>query len=218
MDSRGMRRGGFYWIDTKPFVSVTEVLKVIDKPQLMYWFGKQVYYAMCAEPGLDEKSALAAPYKINTQAKLRGTTVHSMIESFEHTGNVILNTPEPFKGYARAFDAWVRDFKPHVLEHERTIVNTEHRYAGTLDMLAEIGNQKIIVDIKTGKAIYGEAYLQLSAYLHGNVEANSTAVLLLQDNGTYTFERGSDKFEYFLAAKKLWEWVNADLLKSIKYR
>jgi hypothetical protein len=198
-------------------VSVTEVLRVIDKPQLMYWFGKQVYYAMAKDPTMNEKEALAAPYKINSDAKARGTTVHSIVESYKHTGDVVTNTPEPFKGYARAFEHWVRDFKPNVVEHERTVINTEHRYAGTLDMLADVDKEKLIIDVKTGKAIYGEAYLQLSAYLHGNVDAKGIAVLLLQENGTYTFERGEDKFDYFLAAKKLWEWVNADLIKTISY-
>ena len=44
-NNKNLRRGGFYWIDNKPYVSVTKVLEVLDKPALRYWFGKEVYYA-----------------------------------------------------------------------------------------------------------------------------------------------------------------------------
>jgi hypothetical protein len=53
------RRGGFYWhTDGRPYISVTTVLSVIDKPALRYWFGKEVYRAMVVNPTLGEKEAL----------------------------------------------------------------------------------------------------------------------------------------------------------------
>ena len=68
-DQRNDRRGGFYWVDNKPYVSVTTALSVIDKPALRYWFGKQVYLAMTKDPTLNEKAALSAPYQMSDKAK-----------------------------------------------------------------------------------------------------------------------------------------------------
>jgi len=219
MDNRNNRRGGFYWNNGEPFVSVTNVLKIIDKPALRYWFGKEVYLAMVKNPTLGEKEALAAPYRINDTAKSRGTTVHSIVESYKTTGIVLEDVAEPFKGYASAFKQWVSDFDIKVNEHEKTVVNTFHRYAGTLDLLVNNrDNVSVIVDVKTGKDIYPESALQLSAYQHAdNIKVDKTAVVLLQEDGNYKFEYQKDNFVYFLAAKKLWEWANMPDLFKVGY-
>jgi hypothetical protein len=53
----------------------------------------------------------------------------------------------------------------------QVVWSTTHRFAGTLDFLAEItvpGQAvpvPVVGDIKTGKAVYGEALLQVSAYV-----------------------------------------------------
>ena len=213
------RRGGFYWIDQKPYVSVTKVLEVLDKPALRYWFGKEVYLAMIKDPSLDEKTALAKPYEKSDKAKNRGTTVHSIVESWKTTGGVVEN--EQYKGYADAFRGWIEDNHVTLKEHERTVVSKEHGYAGTLDLLVGVnGSGKTwVIDIKTGKDIYPEAFLQLSAYkqalLEEGIETDKMAVLLLQENGTYKFAQGENQLAEFLACKQLWMWKNKELLEKV---
>jgi hypothetical protein len=219
MDDRKNRRGGFYWLSGEPFVSVTNVLGIIDKPQLRYWYGREVYLAMVKDPTLGEKEALSAPYKTSDKALTRGSTVHSIVESYKTTGIILEDVVEPYKGYARAFKQWVSDFDIRVQEHEKTVVNKAHRYAGTLDLLVSNRDKEtILVDVKTGKGIYDEAWLQTSAYWHGDdIKADKIAVVLLGEDGTYKFEYGKDKFDYFLAAKKLWEWQNTEKLYKVGY-
>src|SRR3990167_11200386 len=90
------RRGGLYFIDKRPYVSVTNILKILDKPALTYWYGREVYRAFAFDPTLDEKTALAAPYQKRDKAADRGSTVHSIIESYKHTKEHIKTIPDSF--------------------------------------------------------------------------------------------------------------------------
>ncbi|HEC64616.1 hypothetical protein LCGC14_2779260 [marine sediment metagenome] len=217
------RRGGFYWQQNpkKPYVSVTNILNVISKPALQYWFGKKVYWAMVQEPTLEEKAALAAPYKENTDAKIRGTAVHSIVEHYKHTREYIETIPDKYQGYAKAFYNWVKDNDIEIMEHERTVWSQKYKYAGTLDMLVKNkqSGRIFIIDVKTGKDIYPESFLQLSAYEQGlkeeNIEIDSLAVLLLKEDGKSKFAEGESDLEAFLAAKRLWEWRNPELMEIV---
>lgn len=217
--SKQDRRGGFYFIEGKPYISVTKALEVLDKPALRYWFGQEVYRAMLKDPSLDEKTALAAPYKVSDTAKNRGTTVHSIVESWKTTGGVVEN--EQYKGYADAFRSWIDDNHITLKEHERTVISHKYGYAGTLDLLAGVsGSGKTwLIDIKTGKDIYPEAFLQLSAYKQAlaeeNVQVDEIAVLLLRENGKYKFEKGEDQLDIFLNTINIWKWKNKELIAKV---
>lgn len=215
------RRAGFYWLEETPYVSVTQVLKVIDKPALRWWFGREVFYALAKEPTLSEKEALAAPYKKSKTAMKRGTTVHEMVEQWKKGAKL----PKEFEGtelagYGNAFIAFLEDhpsFEP--LENERTVVNKKERYAGTLDLLAKVGGKRMIIDIKTNKDanIYDEVALQLSAYREALGEDLPMYALSLGSNGQYAFKMQEDCYKEFLAAKTLWEWVNSKKLESVEF-
>jgi hypothetical protein len=217
---KNKKRGECYWVGETPYLSVTKILTVIDKPALRYWFGKEVYFAMAKDPSLSEKEALAAPYKTSDKAKNRGSAVHSIIESWKTISEVV-GKEGPYKNYAMAFQDWLDDHDVEVLESERTVVSRKYGYAGTLDMLAEVNGRRTLIDVKTGKAIYPEVHLQLSAYsqaLEEILEApDSTAVLLLTEEGKYTYEKGKDQLEAFLAAKKLYEFINQERLERLGF-
>ena len=217
IDFRDSRRGNYYWFDGEPYPSVTAILSILDKPALRYWFGKEVYRAMTASPGLGEKEALNAPYQTSSDAKDRGSTIHSIVEAYEHTQKYIENVPEKFRGYAQAFYRWTADNHITIVEHERTVVSQKYKFAGTLDMLVKLnGNEMpVVVDVKTGKDIYNEAFLQLSAYRQAlkenGTQTAGVAVLLLQEDGSLKYQYTEvDFFRQFFACKVLWEWMNAE--------
>ena len=206
-----------------PYVSVTQVIKVLDKPAIRYWFGQQVYYAMVVDPSLSEKEALASPYRKSKKAMKRGTTVHEMVENYKKGAKL----PEKFEGekelvgYGNAFLSFLKDhpnFK--ALEHERTVVNEGERYAGTLDIIGMVGDRKAIIDIKTNKnaAIYDEVDLQLSAYRAALGEDLPMFALALGESGNYTFKQTENRYEEFLACKKLWEWKNNKKIIAVGYK
>lgn len=217
------KRGGMYWVNGKPYASVTAIISVLDKPALRYWFGQQVYRAFSADETLSEKEALSAPWKVSGKAKERGSTVHSIVEAWKQSKKHIKTVPEPFKGYAKAFYDWIADNKVEVLVNEKQVVSKLHGYAGTLDLIIKVNGSKkaMIVDVKTGKGIYDEVWLQLSAYRKALSEEKliyslcDIACLLLKEDGTYQFAKGEDRFKEFLACKTIWEWQNKEKMEQL---
>lgn len=226
-DLKNTRRGGFYFKARVPHLSITEALRVINKPQIVYWFGREVYFAMVKDPTLDERTALSAPYLTSKSATDRGITVHSIVEAFKTSGARLENVPEQFRGYANAFYSFMDALNPKILEQEKTLFNDEHKIAGTMDMLVKIGNKTHLLDVKTGKDIYPEVELQLSAYAFmlraGGTEVDNISALLLETGqdgkptGNYKFATLTENFDAFLAAKKLYEWSNKDKLDKVGY-
>jgi hypothetical protein len=212
------RRGGCYFIDGKPYISVTNILETIDKPAIRWWFGKQIYLAMVKEPTLSEQEAMSSPYDTSDTAKSRGTAVHSIVEVWRQNDIKIDTIPE-LQPYADAFYKWLQDVKPEKIESEKTIVNLKEGYAGTLDLLAKINGEPCIIDVKTSKdgETYREAFLQVSAYLGAMPEIKRGFVLGLGANGKYTFKEVDVDLEAFLACKKLYEYLNKEDLKKIGY-
>ena len=214
-------RGGFHFINEEPYLRVTKILSVIDKSApLMYWFGKIVWESMVADPSLSWEDARGKPYGENARAKDRGTAVHSLVENFKKTGD-IEELGGNLNNYAKAFEQWVIDFDVVVQENERRVVSEKYKYAGTLDLLAVVGDDLRIVDVKTGKDLYNEVHLQTSAYRHAleenGVKVETTSALLLKADGTYKYQINRDEFEAFLSAQKLWVGLNRSLCDKVGY-
>jgi PD-(D/E)XK nuclease superfamily len=222
-DKRAERRGGFYWVGSEPYPTVTTILQVKNKPALLRWHMEQVYWAVVKNPSISKEEALMAPGLVSNDAKTRGTTVHSIVEHYTEGASieeVLAGIPEAYQGYAKAFHNWINNNDFTVIQHEKTVVSTVHKFAGTLDMLAR--NKKsgeiYLIDVKTGKQIYREAFYQLSAYKEAlreeGIKVDKLAVLLLSDKGVYNFGTGSDRLKAFLAAKTLWEDEQEELLSE----
>ena len=225
MDKRKTRMGGFYWVEEKPYLTVTTILRVIDKSgPLMYWACGETYDAVMksiAEGNpLDRKSAIAAHKTTSKKAMNRGTIVHDIVEAWKNI-NEVVGQEGPYQGYAKAFKSWIDDYNPVIKECERTVFSNKYNYAGTLDMLAEIGGKLKIVDVKTGKNLYPEVQLQTAAYKQAlsedGVEVEEGTALLLKEDGTYKFETHTDKLPAFLAAKTLYEGINQKRLEKVGY-
>lgn len=215
------RRGGFYWRDKVPYISVTNVTSILDKPQLRYWFGKQVYYAFAADPTLNEKEALSKPYTQVRSAAARGTTIHTLVEMYKHTKEYVKTVPKPFQGFIEAFYKWIEDNDIEIMTHERTVFSEKHKFAGTLDLLVKnkTSNRTFVVDVKTGGALYPEFELQTSAYKGAleeeGIKVDSIAGLLLTEKGKPDFKEGEDSFDIFLHCLEIWKWKNKDIIKAI---
>jgi len=222
-DLKNKRRGGFYWVDKTPYVSVTNVLGIIDKPQLRYWYGKQVYLAMVKDPTLGEKEALSAPYTTSRKAMDRGTTVHSIIEAHKHTGEVIESIPLEFRGFAKGYYDWFNTIKPEIVQNEKTVVSRKYKYAGTLDILMRLNGKLYVLDIKTSKdgAVYDEVELQTSAYINAlreeGLEIEGGYALGIGEKGKTTFKGLDYNINTFLHMQAIWLWKNKADCKTVGY-
>jgi hypothetical protein len=189
-------------IDAKPqdedlrFYSVTTLISALDKPALMYWAAEEA--AKCAvsvrtsltrrvkEEGEDAvvkwlRDARFRPQKGLLSATALGTAVHDACEQYALTGvRPQIDNPE-IHPFLDRFDEWAQKWQPTYLAAEAAVYNKTYGYAGTLDAIAEIDGQKVLLDYKSSRRSIGsddkptgpypESALQLSAYRYAELLA-----------------------------------------------
>jgi hypothetical protein len=238
-------RGYYTDPETKQkLISVTTVLSNgVPKPALMHWAAVEV--ARCA---LDNVVTLAkatrtidgtercfqwlrnaAERKRDTAANV-GSVVHSFIEA------TILGTPMPevdevSAPFLEQFRRFVIDFDVEFTASEAVVANRSAGWAGTLDWMAHLraypdlghvmGDTKTGGDLASGKGVYPEAGLQMSAYRQAEVlwlrdgstvpmpATDSAVVLHLRPDGYRVVPVRADEWMYaaFLAAKAVATYV-----------
>lgn len=122
-----------------------------------------------------------------------------------------------------SFKAWHDEAKPKVLLVERSAINFEYCYGGTIDLVCEIDGQVYVVDFKTSANIWKSHELQISSYARLlpfidettalDARLVKTAILQLgygRNKKGFKFTEIDDKFELFLHAKAIWAEENAD--------
>lgn len=243
--------------DGRAFPSVTTILEAAAKPALVPWAAKverelviesaaQLWEDAPVAPKMSRQAFIAsltnrlpktrAHQKALTKAGEIGGGLHALIEwnLRRELGQEV--GPEPIVKDAAlwAFMAWEdfkkrTDFKPRAIE--QVVWSTNHGYAGTMDSLAEctLGSERVLVvtDYKTGKAIYGEALLQNTAYVHamiemGHLEPPCCGLIVrlpkVESDPEPEFrlipwEELEALFPVFLACKQLWTWMAAEDVK-----
>jgi hypothetical protein len=204
------RRNGFYYLEGgKEYVSVTTVLDVIAKPALIHWAAKTSARIALKDPTLSEKEVASGIYRQKKKAALKGSDIHKFVEKYQEGGKTTIR--KDLQEYARAFDSFVEDFEPKILENEAEVYSDKYEYAGTLDMIIEDRKGNIwLLDVKTGKGIYPEYGLQLVAYKHAYEEmgnrVDKTGILHLKEDGTFALHETNEPFNIFLCAIDLWRW------------
>jgi len=136
------------------------------------------------------------------EAREKGSAVHELCERYA-AGVRVDNRGNPLASYEyiNSFAAWMSDYHVFTLSTEcRVYHNIDGKaYAGTYDILADIGGKTVLIDIKTGAKAKWHA-VQLAAYamarpvIGGVVQADpvnpdALAVLYLQAGGKYRYEK-----------------------------
>lgn len=149
--------------DGMPVARCTQIIDLIgfNKRVLMLWARK------IAMAGGD-------PLKKSKQACDIGTLTHKMIECH------ILGQEEP-EGLLAQYDLdaittattgyeqylkWEDEVKPEYLQSEIKLISEADKWGGTADILMKIGDELILGDFKTSKAVYLEHIIQIAAYHH----------------------------------------------------
>ena len=188
-------------IDVKPqaedlrFYSVTTLIGALDKPALLYWAAEETAKAAVKvattlkrrinEEGEAEvvkwlRDARFRPGKDVRSASELGTAVHDAVEQYALTG-VRPDVDDEVRPFLDRFDEWAQIWQPEYLAAEAAVYNKTYGYAGTLDAIAMIDGQRVLLDYKTSRKSVGsdgkpskpypEAALQLSAYRHAELIA-----------------------------------------------
>lgn len=165
-------------------MSVTTLIEHgVPKPGLVHWAAIEV--ARCAIAHIPRLARLrgetaredayqwlrrAAERKRDEAADL-GTLLH------DHYEARVLGAPTPKVGdlgrpFVAAFDRFLDEHRPEFHAAEMVVANPDDGWAGKLDVamqLPRLGPAVVVGDWKTGKKVYDEAALQLSAYRRATV-------------------------------------------------
>lgn len=159
------------------YPSVTTVLGTVGKGEaLKHWAALEVakYAVRNRETWqqLDEAAAIdllkREPLRFLDRAASRGTDVHAIAEVYSKTGNMPEFAAE-IGGYVDALRAFFNEHQPEPVLVEATVFDTTVGFAGSFDMVCKMpafGDELVILDYKTSKAIYPEVAAQLAAYAH----------------------------------------------------
>jgi hypothetical protein len=226
-----IKRDGYYWIESEEmrkalgrdrFVAVTEILVVIGKGGMAWAAAKLAGTLIMADPYAYQTpeqlaSAVFAEWRKKTGL---GKAIHSLVEALAKGGDV--QAVELHAGYAAAARAFFAHNLPKARQIEVNLYNSKMGYAGTSDFLGTYGSDEtlFLTDYKTSPRVYDEARLQLAAYracdfmlAEGKLlplpRVDATAVILLGEDGTYSFNIVDAPLEGFLAAKDLYENLRA---------
>ena len=246
----GWDESRFYEINGRTYPSVTTILSVIAKPALGPWYAKMERERFTdavfkAALDLEERSARLSPEglvkmvlkmvegaKAGDMEKQKAadmrTAAHALIEW--HTRTMLGEDPGPEPRVPDAamlavesWKDWAKQvsFKPVWVE--RVVYHRQFGYAGTGDWMGYVHGVMSLGDLKTGKAIYPEAWLQNVAYRDAyasmfaaddpaamDLPATQGIILRLPKSlADPTFEAQvvpDTSLEDFLACKRLWEW------------
>ncbi len=140
--------------------SVTTILGILNKPALIDWAWK------LGTEGIDYKA-------VRDNAADIGTLAHYLImchlkgekpETSEYSPADV----DKAETCLIKFWEWEKLNPIEPIEVETSLISEEFRYGGTIDCFArrKDTNEKVLIDFKTGKAIYSEYFYQLAAYEH----------------------------------------------------
>jgi hypothetical protein len=226
-DHKANRLNGIYTNPEtgRPYISVTQIIdNTLAKPALMRWNAKMAHEYSSAHPGCDLSDALAYIKDYSRKAMDRGSRVHSLAEAYLR-GNPV-HPMEGDEGYLAALEGWMEKYKVTVLGTEETVYHPSG-YAGTMDVLARIGDEPTprVVDLKSG-GIYQDHLFQSAAYrqalVDDGVPVGGLMIVGLAPEGTFKTLGCDDKeaelyYSGFQAAKTIYEVRNLKKLAEIGY-
>ena len=175
----------YYLLDGVRIAGVTTILNgFVPKPMLINWAVKEA--GIWAEKNIallnESPENIALNIKNNAlnkrdESAKSGTDKHLILEQILKGGKV--EVAQEYSADIRQLIAWLNVFKPKIIFSEGEHVHTGLRYAGTSDLICEIAGETWLIDLKTGKGIYNEVALQLSAYENSTHVVNSSGALEL---------------------------------------
>jgi hypothetical protein len=171
--------------------SVTTVLEWIwPQSSLVNWYKREPNAAAISEQGI-----------------ARGKEVHRFLETWFRDG-ILLR----FSDFDEAHRPWIQGAARFILEHdpapvevERLVCHPELRYAGRLDLLADLHGQRTLLDFKTSRGgnVYAKAHVQTWAYALadfrcGGEPVERRVVVGFSDSGGFEIVESPD-------AEQLWQ-------------
>jgi hypothetical protein len=206
----------YYEIDGERYPRVTAVCAIVANVQLAYWRGR---------------IGNAEADRVSREATKLGTQAHAAIERYakrrtcccaEHCSNhpcsgFLASIAPDILPIVQAYIAWHDEHVRAVVAVEKLTVSRLHRFAGTVDQVAFIGDdpRPTVIDIKTSNSVSESWGLQLAAYQlaldEEGIECARRMIVQLPSREpgvlhTHDLEDHERDQRAFLNALKLWRW------------
>jgi hypothetical protein len=135
----------------------------------------------------------------DTRARDLGSLLHKKYEKLILGDKATFDTDEE-QGHGKAFNAWLEDYQPEVIQTEATVANLKIGYAGTGDLWCNLEGVPTLIDFKTGYVDDFGVSLQLTAYANAEfiitpagerlepIYVEQLAVLGTSTDGEYVFK------------------------------
>lgn len=169
---RNHGKGHSYYLGDRKLDGVTTLISNgLPKPALVRWAAR-----CAAELAVNEWDALAglpvadrlgrltdAPNAARDAAAVRGTRVHALADRLVNDEEVPV--PEDLAGHVEACVRFLDDWNVLKVATERPVYHEKYMYAGTFDLIADLGDDRWLLDFKTNKSgPFGDTAFQLAAY------------------------------------------------------
>ncbi len=165
LDGDDFKQKNGYQIEGAWFPRVTKILEIKSKPALENFFR--------------EMGSFESAEAVKNRSAEEGSLVHEAVQKL--TIGEAFTVPEEIRPAVEAFEVFNKErkifFHPQFVEQQ--VWSTRHRYAGTVDALAEIDGKFGVLDIKTSTGFYPEYNLQTAAYVEALREYETKRALSL---------------------------------------
>lgn len=208
------RVGDDIWLPAQPVTGVTTITSIIDKPSLMLWPLREAMKVLDGYKGqkltkLALDDAYGAHKAKSAKGKAAGTIGHAMVEALL-LGKAAKMPTDPERlaeaqSVRDAFELWRTEYEPKPLHTEQKFYSLAYDFAGTCDLVAEIGGKTVIIDYKTTNpsyhnpdGLYAENFAQVGGYAVGieemlGIEIDDAWLVNLPKNGEpYKIKKLSD--------------------------
>lgn len=227
----------YYDADTNELLTgTTTILKVKDKPALIQWASNSCaeyfkeHFTEITKENFEEhfKQAKVAYRKISNKAKDTGSDAHKFIEDWlkdkldrqidaeiaELAQNLPFSGDIEAQNCIKCFCDFYNAYKPIFRASEMMIGSAKHKFAGTLDFLAEINGELVLGDFKTSTGIFPDYHLQLAGYQicleEGGVVPAKRLIVRLAKKGDYEAMYSPSPLEFdkevFLHLRETHKW------------
>lgn len=152
--------------------SVTTILKIIDKPELVGWAHYMGTKNISIESILNKSSHF-------------GNCIHDYLECY-FTGGAYVPLfsewclREDYKKATNNFKWFIKDKTHNCIMAE--VSRSNQLFGGTLDFYGELNGKKMLIDFKTSKQVYPTYLLQLGGYyelIKDEVEVEGAGILIV---------------------------------------
>lgn len=178
----------------------TTITGLLNKPYLIKWANNLGLEGIDSTKYVDEAAAVGTLAHALIQANLQGETLDTAMFSpvqVDLAENSVLS-----------FYEWKGRHKVEPIICEVPMVSDTMRFGGTVDCYCKLDGKPVLLDFKTGKAIYEEYFVQTSAYkellIENGYPVEEVKILRVGRDETEGFEERSIKdtrkyFEIFLS-------------------